>query len=225
MPRQSNKQIQRNRMLRYFVRATQEQLALEGLEGVNLRKIAKRAGYNSATLYNYFEDLEDLLLLASVPYLDPFAHFLEKLSTQTFSYEMAMRVLEYFCDITFAQPQIFSNFFFGKHSKHMGDTVAQYYRLFPEEWVDCCNEVEQMAQSDTLEEGLRKLNLWYIQTNQKEINEEKQRMLLQIEFCNYHAALCQLSDNPKADAQALKKRFMLQEHYLWDDAFASKKYP
>lgn len=44
----SNKAIQRKRMIRYFVEATQSIIDQEGIEGITIRKVAKLAGYNSA---------------------------------------------------------------------------------------------------------------------------------------------------------------------------------
>lgn len=55
------KQIQEQRMKRYFIDATRELLKAEGLISVNVRNVAEKAGYSYATLYNYFKDLNDLI--------------------------------------------------------------------------------------------------------------------------------------------------------------------
>ena len=55
------KYIQKVRMVKYFVDATIEIIEKEGYEAVTIRKVADIAGYNSATLYNYFDNLEHLL--------------------------------------------------------------------------------------------------------------------------------------------------------------------
>ena len=49
-----NKTIRKKRMRRYFVEAAKKIIQEEGIDGVTLRKVAKGAGYNGATLYNYF---------------------------------------------------------------------------------------------------------------------------------------------------------------------------
>ena len=49
----------------YFIEATEKLIRSDGVEGLSIRKIASEAGYNSATLYNYFEDLEHLVLFGS----------------------------------------------------------------------------------------------------------------------------------------------------------------
>ena len=50
-------------MWKYFVDATAEIIEEEGLENVTIRKVADKAGYNSATIYNYFSEISHLLFL------------------------------------------------------------------------------------------------------------------------------------------------------------------
>lgn len=56
-----NKEIQIQRMKGYFLDATKEILAEEGVKKVSVRKVGDRAGYSYATIYNYFKDLNELL--------------------------------------------------------------------------------------------------------------------------------------------------------------------
>ena len=56
-----NKSIQEERMRGYFIEATKKTLRGEGLKSINVRNIAKEAGYSYATLYNYFHDIQDLV--------------------------------------------------------------------------------------------------------------------------------------------------------------------
>ena len=65
----TNKDLKKRRMLSYFIRSTQNIIKEDGISGVTLRKVAQGAGYNVATLYNYFEDLDQLVLFACLKYL------------------------------------------------------------------------------------------------------------------------------------------------------------
>ena len=60
-----NKELQRKRMITYFVEATCKIIDTDGVEAVTVRKVANLAGYNSATLYNYFDNLNHSI--AQVP--------------------------------------------------------------------------------------------------------------------------------------------------------------
>lgn len=61
MGKVSGKDIRRQRVMNDFIRAAQEILEAEGLEGVSARKVAERAGWSYATIYNYFRDINHLL--------------------------------------------------------------------------------------------------------------------------------------------------------------------
>ena len=61
--------IRQKRNMVYFVEAAEKILKEEGIPGVSIRRIAAEAGYNSATLYNYFQDLDELILFGSVCFL------------------------------------------------------------------------------------------------------------------------------------------------------------
>lgn len=69
--------IKKKRVMMYFIEATQELILKEGLENLSIKKIAEKAGYNSATIYNYFENLEVLILYASINYLKDYLNDLK----------------------------------------------------------------------------------------------------------------------------------------------------
>ena len=45
-----------------FIDAAFSIIETEGVENITIRKVAGIAGYNSSTIYNYFEDLDQLVL-------------------------------------------------------------------------------------------------------------------------------------------------------------------
>ena len=59
--------LRQKRNMMYFVEATEKILREEGIPGVTIRRIAAEAGYNSATLYNYFQDLDDPVRIGVLP--------------------------------------------------------------------------------------------------------------------------------------------------------------
>jgi len=66
----NNKELQRNRMENYFIEATKEIIAEEGIDKVSVRKVGEKAGYSYATIYNYFSDLNELLANTAYNYLE-----------------------------------------------------------------------------------------------------------------------------------------------------------
>ena len=64
------KEIQDQRMRRYFIEAAKEIIKGEGIGALTVRNVADRAGYSYATLYNYFKDIRKLIFEALVDFLD-----------------------------------------------------------------------------------------------------------------------------------------------------------
>ena len=61
-----NRQEKRKRIMSYFINATIELMEKEGIENLTIRKVAEQAKYNSATLYHYFSNLDELELAYAI---------------------------------------------------------------------------------------------------------------------------------------------------------------
>ncbi len=64
------KSIQEQRMKGYFIEAAKKVVKEEGLSNLTVKKVADLAGYAPGTLYNYFADLNNLLLHCAVEFWD-----------------------------------------------------------------------------------------------------------------------------------------------------------
>ncbi|SHF01090.1 transcriptional regulator, TetR family [Tissierella praeacuta DSM 18095] len=141
----TNKEIQRKRMMSYFINATDELIYEEGINGITLRKVADRAGYNSATLYNYFENLDHLLFYAAMRNIKDYALALNTyLIDAKNSMDVFLKVWECFCDYAYDKPEIYNAIFFPNLEKHFEDYVAEYYKLFPEDMVSSDENISTM---------------------------------------------------------------------------------
>jgi len=131
------KEIQKQRMMGYFIEATRRIAEEEGLEAITVRKVADYAGYNSATLYNYFDNLEHLLFFSSMNYLKDYVLALpEFLEGSKNSLDKYFRIWKCFCYFSFNNPKIYQVIFFNKNSYSLKDAVQQYYGIFPDELGD-----------------------------------------------------------------------------------------
>nr|WP_312579962.1 TetR/AcrR family transcriptional regulator [Sedimentibacter sp.] len=147
----SKKKLQRKRMITYFVEATSKIIEEEGIEKVTIRGVADIAGYNSATLYNYFEDLDHLIFFASMKYLREYSLELSKIiDSSDDSLKTFFKIWECFCKFSFKKPQIFYNMFFSKHKNKLRDTVNEYYSVFPEDLGENHGVVLSMLKCNTI---------------------------------------------------------------------------
>lgn len=128
------KTIQKRRMMGYFIDAANQIIESEGIEAVTIRKVADIAGYNSATLYNYFNDLNHLLFFASMKYLKDYSFSLQNyVKKSTNALDKFFSIWECFCYYSFKKPKIYYIIFFDKYSHSINDVIKEYYSIFPEE--------------------------------------------------------------------------------------------
>ena len=123
--------IKKKRVMMYFIEATQELILDEGLEKLSIKKIAEKAGYNSATIYNYFENLEVLILYASVNYLKDYLNELKnEITADMKAIEVYETVYRIFTKHSFEQPEIFHTLFFGKYSYKLENIIKNTTKSF-----------------------------------------------------------------------------------------------
>ena len=126
--------IKKRRVMMSFIDATQELILNEGIENLSIKKIADTAGYNTATIYNYFEDLEELILYSSIDYLKIYLKDLRnKINSDMKAIEMYKTIYKVFVHHSFEKPEIFHTLFFGKYSYKLEKIIKKYYEIFPDD--------------------------------------------------------------------------------------------
>jgi len=126
--------FKKKRIIKTFIDATTQIISEEGIDKVTIRKIAKIAKYNSATIYNYFDNYNQLIFFAATKFLSEYTQALsDHLKNITSSMETFLLDWEYFSKYSFQNPQIYYAIF----TENIGDSsenlMKKYYNLFPEE--------------------------------------------------------------------------------------------
>jgi len=129
-----SKELQRSRVMLDFINACDEIILDEGLDTITLRKIAQKAGYNSATLYNYFENLDHLIFFSAMRFVKDYSLALEAyIKDAKNAMDRFLMVWECFNDYAFDKPEIYKAIFFPDLKREISDYVEEYYKLFPED--------------------------------------------------------------------------------------------
>lgn len=118
----------------YFIDAADKIIEQEGINGITIRKVADYAGYNSATLYNYFENIDHLTFFAAMRYIKEYALALpDYIKDSKNVLDKYLLIWECFCIYSFEKPEIYYAIFFAKLDNDLEEYVKDYYKLFPEE--------------------------------------------------------------------------------------------
>lgn len=130
----SNKDIKRHRMMGLFIDAAIDIMNKEGVEHITIRKVASVTGYNSATLYSYFKNLDHLIMYASISRLKDYVKDLHQyIARANNSQEEYLAIWECFCHHAFLLPDLYYRIFFGAMRDFTSDIIREYYLIFPSE--------------------------------------------------------------------------------------------
>ncbi|MCY0887022.1 MAG: TetR/AcrR family transcriptional regulator [Alicyclobacillaceae bacterium] len=130
----AHSESQKAQIRQLFIDATARIIEEEGIENVTIRKIADLAGFNSATIYNYFDELSHLVFFASMKFLkrytDDLPHYMARAQDVLDEY---LLIWECFCHHSFRQPQIYHAIFGANLGDVPGDILRTYYNQSPED--------------------------------------------------------------------------------------------
>lgn len=140
----SHKELKKARMWKYFVNAATELIEKDGIQQVTIRKVADKAGFNSATLYNYFSEFSHLLFFASMRFMKPYTKEISIVLSQKSESHLRhyVKAWECFTRHSFQTPDIFHAIFMMDLGEEPDTLIAKYYEFFPTEIVDVPEELK-----------------------------------------------------------------------------------
>lgn len=104
--------IKSQRVKSYFVQAAKEIILDEGVENTSVRKVADKAGYSFATLYNYFTDINELLQEVKVIMIqDVINHMLGKMPDKIYDLDDIKNLHRLYIEYYIERPNVFSFFY------------------------------------------------------------------------------------------------------------------
>ncbi len=178
------KQIQEQRIRRYFIDATKKLIKGEGLESVSARNIARDAGYSYATLYNYFKDVKELVFFCVQDFQDECEVFIaDKTKNAPAGLPGIAAITQAYISYFLEYPNIFELFFVEKlsevsNNKQATDLITSFLnRLCQSKWDDCINsqvvseEIARQKQEE-LQYSITGLLLFYMNRRKPETYQE-----------------------------------------------------
>ena len=137
-PSMSAETIRNNKIT--LIHAAMEMIHESGIQSVSARSLGARVGMNSALIYRYFRDIDELVLFACVHALQEYTNDMVVSSSgldpdtdESYDADIYMLSWEIFCKHAFNNPEEFNTLFFSRHSSDLPDVIKEYLELFPPE--------------------------------------------------------------------------------------------
>ncbi len=201
----------------HFIRVTQELLEEENLKGISIRKIASKSGFHNSTIYFYFKDLGELIMLASIKRFQRYSEELERQSQNPDAYEKFYAIWECFAESALKYSCTFYNFFFGKHSDDLPTFLNIYYDLFPEERNKFSADIEAMYFGKNYTERCRKILIPLIEDSRTRVTENNLDIVTDITVSLTKDLLGRKCSNPELSSEEMQKKMMDILHFIIDN--------
>lgn len=131
-----NKAMRKQRTMRYFIDAAREIIAQDGVESVSVRSVAAKAGYSSGSLYEYFENIDQLIAFATI---DSITAFLNEtalhVTDKSDSLELYVIMWYFFAVHAFRNPMLYEKLV-ANYDTNIVKFLSDYYSVFPHEKKD-----------------------------------------------------------------------------------------
>lgn len=177
-----------------FIDCVYHIIETEGVSAVSVRRVSREVGCNSAILYRQFQNMEHLICLASIKYLEP---YLVDIATCTRKIrnpvELNYKLWESFCRYSFTNPEIFEMLFFGQFKDNLMDIMYDYFDIYQDQFSELDGfSVSFLFSSDIFERDYmffrRGANMGYV-------SEAQTRNISRMEVYMYHGMLQECKEN------------------------------
>lgn len=110
-----------------ILKAATELIESGGLAGLSAREIARRIGYSPGTLYNVFENLDDLVLTIEARLLDSLAQRLNEVPASGPPDQRLRKLAQAYLKFTHENPRLWNLLF--EHHLPQGHQVPNWYQI------------------------------------------------------------------------------------------------
>lgn len=139
-------------VIKSLIKSANSIVSKEGIDGLTIRKVGDIAGFNSATMYNYFENLEHLKIFVCMSYfeeyIDDLKNYINFSEDITYNY---YAIWDCFLIHTMKNVEVFYTLFFNKLNRRISEYIDEYYKVFPKENKDYGNVINEMLDNYSIE--------------------------------------------------------------------------
>lgn len=119
----------------------------EGVSAISIRRIATELGCSSASMYRYFQNLDELLFYAQLDALNAYILDLSGREKQWKGiWDMYFGIWESYATEAFRKPEAFECIFYRNINKDLGEALKEYYEMFPDAIVMVSPLIKEMLE-------------------------------------------------------------------------------
>lgn len=138
--------------IKLLIKAAKQVIDEFGIDNLTIRRVGQKAGYNSATIYNYFENIEHLKIFVFLFDYDEYIRDLENYVDDKYtSIENYHNVWICYAKHNMINIDAFYSFFFNNLERNISEYIEEYYQIFPVKDVEHSKFIKKMLESSSLE--------------------------------------------------------------------------
>lgn len=124
-----NQNIKKDRIISYFIEAAKEIIMGAGTDGISVRKVAEKAGYSYATIYNYYKNLHELLWDVKKSFVVELQEYLIQNTIEATSEKDIKTMLHAYVSYFVEYPNVFRFFYMYPLDNEIGD-LEELFSIF-----------------------------------------------------------------------------------------------
>jgi|GEM_PF-6550796 len=199
-----NKTIRTKRIRHYFVEAAKRIIREEGIGGVTLRKVAKGAGYNGATLYNYFRNVDHVISLALHEHMGHYVNaVLEALRGDETPFELYKLDWYIYAEKSFRLPKEYYYLFY----KHPDINLSEVYNEFFKNHPDIFERLPEPFQEMAREKSQYSRDLAFLKTNCSHIDRAVLERVSEMNILIHKSMLADLCEYDTPITEDISNRY------------------
>ena len=119
----------------------------EGVGAVSIRRMAAELGCSSASMYRYFDNLDELLFYAQ---LDALNEYILDLSIREKEWkdiwDVHFGIWRSYATEAFRNPEAFESVFYRNINRDLGEALKEYYEMFPDAIIRVSPMIKEMLE-------------------------------------------------------------------------------
>ena len=200
-----------------LIKTTYTLLAEASPHDLSIRAITAAAGCTTGSVYRHFENVDHLLLVASVKFLEDYMTELNDLLLQDDDpLSQHIEMWRSFGRQAFANVDVFEMMFWDVPEDALNDAIFTYYQEFPESWRKLSGfQVMVFFSSSLKERNLLTINRCM---NEHKLNSANAEMLNDLEICSFRGLLMEYREvyRQPGKAEEALARYMEMLEFIID---------